>query len=123
MFARLRHDGIIGRYDEHCQVDARGAGQHVLDEALVARHVNEAQPDVRSELKVGEADIDGDAAALLFLQAVGVDPGQGFDERGLAVIDVAGRADEKALHAARICRARDSTSRDGARFAVGADVR
>lgn len=36
---------------------------------------------------MGKADVDGDAAALFFFQAVGVDAGEGFDQRGLAVID------------------------------------
>ena len=45
---------------------------------------------VRSQVR--EAEVDGDAAALLFLQAVGVDAGERPDERGLAVVDVARRA-------------------------------
>ncbi len=49
-------------------------------------------------MQMREAQIDGDAAALLFLQAVGVDAGERFDQRGLAVIDVAGGADNDVLH-------------------------
>ena len=49
---------------------------------------------------MGEAEVDGDAAALLFFQAVGVDAGQRFDQRGLAVVDVAGGADDDVLHGA-----------------------
>ena len=75
-------------------------GQHVLDEALVAGHVDEAQPQRGRQLEVREAEVDGDAAALLFFQAVGIDAGQRFDQRGLAVIDVAGGADDDVLHAA-----------------------
>src|SRR6476619_2944188 len=48
---------------------------------------------------MSETDIDGDAAAFLFFQAVGIDAGERFDERGLAVIDVAGRADDDTFHA------------------------
>ena len=43
MFARLRHDGIVGGDDEQGEVDAGGSGEHVLDEALVARHVHDAE--------------------------------------------------------------------------------
>ena len=43
---------------------------------------------------VGEAEVDGDAAGLLLLQPVGVDAGQRPDQRGLAVVDVAGGADD-----------------------------
>ena len=51
------------------------------------------------QIERGEADVDGDAAGLLFGQAVAVDAGEGLDERGLAVIDVAGGAeDEVACH-------------------------
>ena len=45
MFARLRHDRIVGGDDEHGEVDAGGAGEHVLDEALVAGHVDDAEAD------------------------------------------------------------------------------
>ncbi len=41
-------------------------------------------------------------APLLLREAIGVDPGQGLHEGRLAVIDVAGRADEKALHGHRL---------------------
>ena len=43
MLARLRHDRIVGGDDEQGQIDAGGAGEHVLDEALVARHVDDAE--------------------------------------------------------------------------------
>ena len=43
VLARLRHDGIVGRDDEQGEVDAGGAGEHVLDEPLVAGHVHDAE--------------------------------------------------------------------------------
>ena len=45
-------------------------------------------------LAVREAEIDRDAALLFFGQAIGVDAGQRFDERRLAVIDMTGRGDD-----------------------------
>ena len=45
-----------------------------------------------------EAQVDGDAAPLLFLQAVRVDARERLHQRGLAVIDMAGRADDDMLH-------------------------
>src|SRR5262249_45922645 len=63
------------------------ARDHGLDEALVARHVDEPEA-ARPDVEVGEAELDGDAALLLLLEPVGVDAGQRPDERGLAVIDV-----------------------------------
>ena len=98
VLAGLRLDGFVGGDHEQHQVDAADAGQHVLDEALVAGNVDEAQAQGGRELQVGEAEVDGDAAALLFFQAVGVDAGERFDQRGLAVVDVAGGADDDVLH-------------------------
>ena len=63
MFTRLRHHRIICGHDEHSQVDTRGAGEHVLDETLVARHVDDAEPVV-AEVEDGKANVDGDAACF-----------------------------------------------------------
>jgi hypothetical protein len=45
-----------------------------------------------------EADVDGDAAALLLFEAVSIDAGKGFDQRSFAVIDVPGGADDDRFH-------------------------
>ena len=45
---------------------------------------------------VGKTDVDGNAARLFFRQAVGVDAGERLDQRGLAVVDVAGGGDDHA---------------------------
>jgi len=66
----------------------------------VAGDVDEAQPQVRRKLQVGKPEVDGDAAALLFFQAVGVDAGERFDQGGLAVVDVAGGSHDDMLHVA-----------------------
>ena len=44
---------------------------------------------------VGEAEVDGDAAFLLFLQAIGVDAGQRLDQRGLAMVDMTCGSDDQ----------------------------
>ena len=41
---------------------------------------------------MGKAQVDRDSAALLFLQAVGIDAGQRLDQRRLPMVNVAGRA-------------------------------
>jgi hypothetical protein len=46
---------------------------------------------------VGEAEIDGDAARLLFLQPIGVGAGQRLHQRALAVVDVPARSDDDGL--------------------------
>ncbi len=94
MFASLRFDGIVGRHDQQGHVDARGAGQHVADEPLVPRHIDNAEAVV-AQRQFREAQLDGDAAFFFLGQAIGVDAGQRFDERGLTVVDVARRAEDE----------------------------
>jgi hypothetical protein len=47
---------------------------------------------------VRDTEVDRDAAGLLFRQAVGVRARERAHERALAVVDVAGGADENAAH-------------------------
>src|SRR5690348_7150387 len=102
MLAGLRLDGFVSGDHHQYQIDAAHAGQHVADKTLVTGDVDETKPDFftagRGELQVSEAEIDGDAAALLFLEAVGVNAGKGLDQRGLAVVDVSGGAEDDMLH-------------------------
>jgi hypothetical protein len=90
VLARLRHHALVGRHHEQQQVDARGARDHRAHEPLVAGHVDHAEPRAVGQVERREAELDRDAARLLLGQPVGVDAGQRSDERGLAVIDVAG---------------------------------
>jgi hypothetical protein len=60
--------------------------------------VDEAETDI-PQIEEREPEVDGDAPALFFLEAVGVRPGQRLDQRGLAVVNVAGRADDDVLGA------------------------
>src|SRR4051794_13986313 len=94
MLAGLRHDGIVRRDDEDGEIDARGAGKHILDEAFVARNVDDTQAKL-TQIERCEADINGDAARLFFGQTVAIDSGEGFDERRLAVIDVPSSAEDQ----------------------------
>src|SRR5580704_6693901 len=102
MLASLRLDGFVGcDYQQH-KVNAADAGQHVADETLVAGDIDEAEAQSfaagSGKFKMCETDVDGDATALFFLEAVGVDAGEGLDQRGLAVVDVASGADDDGLH-------------------------
>ena len=80
VFAGLRHDALVCRDHEQDGVDAAGASQHVLHEALVAGHVDERERSLAVD-PVGEAEIDGDPACLFFLQPIGIDPGQRENQR------------------------------------------
>jgi len=97
VLARLRHDAVVGRDHQDDDVDARRAGDHVLDELLVPRHVDDADRASVRQLEARETDVDRHPPLLLLAQAVGVDSRQRLDERRLAVVDVAGRADDDGL--------------------------
>src|SRR5712675_2140890 len=98
MFAGLGLDGFVrGDYQED-QVDSGGAGQHIGDEALVSGDIDKAEP-YAGFFQEGETEVNGDAAALFLFEAVGMRSGQGFDQGGLSVVDVAGGADDYTLWA------------------------
>ena len=94
VLAGLGHDAIVGRHHQQGQIQAAGAGQHVVHEALVAGYVDEAGEAAVAQVGIDIAQVDGDATRLLFAAAVTGDPGEGLDQRGLAMVDVAGGADD-----------------------------
>ncbi len=94
MFAGLRHDAVVGGDNKQREVNAACAGQHGMHETLVTGNVDEAEDVAVSDRKIGEAEVDRDPACLLLLQPIGIDTRQGFDERGLAMIDMTGGADD-----------------------------
>ena len=104
VFPGLRHHRLFSRDHQQHDIDAADARQHVLDETFMPRHVDEAERRLIVEGQTGKAEIDGDPALLLLLQAVGVGPSQRFDERSLAVIDVPGGADDDVGHSGINCR-------------------
>ena len=93
VFASLGHDAFVGGDHEKGEVDAANAGEHVLDEALMAGDVDDADLLAAGESKPGKAEVDGEAAVLLLLQTVRVDAGERLDKGGLAVVDVSGGTD------------------------------
>jgi hypothetical protein len=93
VLARLRHRPVVGGHHQQHVVDAGGAGQHVVDQFFVARHVDEAQHGSVGQRRIGVTEVERDAARLLFRQAVGIDAGERLHQRGLAVVDVTRSAD------------------------------
>ncbi len=91
---RLRLPSLGGGHDEHAGGDATDPGEHVAEELHVTGHVDEAELLTGRQRRVGEAEIDGEPAALLLREAVGVGAGQREHQRRLAVVDVAGRRDD-----------------------------
>ena len=98
MLDGLGHDALVRRHDQQHQVDAADACQHVADEFLVTRHVDDADIGTIRRLHIRKAQFDRDAALLFLFQSVRVDARQGFDQAGLAVIHVSGGADDNVSH-------------------------
>src|SRR6185437_10911788 len=92
---------LVGRDDEKGQVEPGGAGHHRTDEVFVARDVHHAADDTAAQIEGGEVEVDGDAPAPLFGQAVDRVAGKRGDERRFPVVDVTGRADDHALSQGR----------------------
>ncbi len=67
------------------------AREHVRDEALVTRHVDEADLASRGQRAPGVPEIDRQSAPLLLREAIGVDARQPHDQGRLPVVDVARR--------------------------------
>jgi len=98
MLPGLGHDPLIGSDDEGHQVDAGCPGHHVLDELLMARNVNDSEDLATGERQMGEPQFNGNPALLLLLQTVCVDACEGFDKRGLSMVDVSGCAEDVLSH-------------------------
>jgi len=94
VFARLGHDPLVSSDHQQGDVDAAYASQHVVDESLVARDVDDRDLDAVRQSQPGKAQVDCHATLFFFLQTIRIDAGQGVDQRRLAMVDVAGRADD-----------------------------
>ena len=96
MLAGLRHHAVVGGHHQQRVLTAGDARHHVVDEAVVTGHVDEADA-TRTDIGVGEAQVDGQAATLFFRQAVGVDARKRSYDRRLAVIDVTSKGDDHRI--------------------------
>tara|TARA_R110002096_G_scaffold52057_3_gene135783 strand:- start:759 stop:1154 length:396 start_codon:yes stop_codon:yes gene_type:complete len=67
----------------------------------VARHVDHAEQSTVGQFDPSEAQIDGQATILLFLEAVRIRAGQRGNEAALAVVNVTGSADNNWMDLAR----------------------
>ncbi len=97
MFPRLRHHRVVARHDEQGQVKPGRPGEHVPNEPLVPGDVDEADTHPLM-FERGEAQVDRDPALLLGREPVGIDAGQGPDQRRLAVVDMPGGAKDQVSH-------------------------
>ena len=84
----------FGLDDEQGNVDSCRAGEHRAYEGFVAGHVDDTGAQTVSQVQRSEAEIDRDAAAFLFREAIGVDASQRAHEGGLPVVDVTRCSDD-----------------------------
>ncbi len=111
MLARLRHRSFVGRHDQQEHIDPGRAREHVLHEILMTWHVDDRNLQLLGiSREACEAEIDGDAALPLLFPAIGVDPGQGLDQHGFAVIDMSGGTEYDGFHPKRSSRKRKELS-------------
>jgi len=103
VFAGLGHDALISGDHQHDKVHAADAGHHGTDELFVTRHIHDPELDAPRQFQMGKAQLDGDAAGLLLLESIGIDASQGLDQRGLAVVNMSGRAEDQVFHALTPC--------------------
>jgi hypothetical protein len=89
-----RHPALVGGDDEHDDLNSEGARRHGAGELGVAGHVDHGDAASVGERPWGKAELDRHAARPLLLEPIAVHAGQGLDQRGLAVVHVAGGADD-----------------------------
>jgi len=97
VLAGLRLDALVGGHHQQHDADAAEAGEGVVEEAFVSGDVDKADLEVVL-FEMREAQIDGDAALLLFGPTIAVGAGERFHQARLAVVDVTGGADDDAAH-------------------------
>ena len=116
---RLGVRPVVGRDDQQRGVDLARPDEHVADQPVVPRHVDEVDHAARrgSARCAYPTSIVMPAPPLLG-EAIGVDPGERAEQRRLAVVDVAGRADDELAAG----RAASSATGDGA-AAIAAEER
>jgi hypothetical protein len=90
----LRTRSLVCGDNEQQHVHPGRAGKHIVHEAFVTRHVDEARFDAVGKAQMREAEIERHAAPALFFPAIGLGSGECAHQRRFAVIDVAGRADD-----------------------------
>ncbi len=104
MFPGLGHNPFICRHHQQGQVNAASAREHVVNKFFMPRHINDACLATIGQRQVGEAQVNGDAPALLFFQAVSVAAGECADETGFAMVHMAGCSDDNmVIHASSSC--------------------
>lgn len=94
MLTGLLHDPFIDVNDQQDQVYAADSREHVVNELLMTRDVNDTSHTAVRELEGGEAEVDRNASFLLFFQSISIDAGEFIDQDRFAMVNVSGGADD-----------------------------
>ena len=94
MLTCLRHRAVVGCDHQHGQIDGVDAGQHIAHEPLVAGHIHETGRHLPAEVSIGKANVDSQAAALFFVQPIGIHTRQGVHQTGLAMVHMSRRGND-----------------------------
>jgi amidase len=97
MLACLRHRTFVGSDHEKSGIETADPSEHILDEALVPRNIDDTQSAATRERHPGETEIDRHLPFLFLAEPVGIDPSECLDERRFSVIDVPSSADDEGL--------------------------
>ena len=101
MLACLRHHRVVGRDDQHRQVEARRAGEHVADEPLVAGDVDQASRKSPRSSAAKPRSIVIPRCFSAGRRSVST-PVRARTKARLAVVDVAGGAEDEVHHVCRL---------------------
>ncbi len=88
MLPGLRHHPFVCRHHEQDGVDPSHSRQHVVDEVLMTRDIDNAHHLARGKSQPGKAQIDGHLPLFFLSEPIGIDAREGLHQAGFAVIDV-----------------------------------
>src|SRR5208337_548098 len=97
MLPALGHYTFIRSYYHQEDINAACTGQHVFNQAFVARHIDNSDGEPIRVIETGKSQVDGDSALFLLFEPVGIDASQGLYKRTFAVIDMAGGTEDDAF--------------------------
>ena len=77
----------------------------------MSRHVNNTYTLPICKIQISKAQFNGNTPLFLFDETVGIDAGEGFDKKGLAVVHMSGGADDHMFHKRASFRASTMTGK------------
>ncbi len=77
MLLGLRHPTVVRRHDEQGEVDCSQPGDHVADEILMARNIDNSKGDARQG-EMRKTKIYCDSPRFFLGQAIGIDSRERF---------------------------------------------